>query len=71
MKLKVKGPGGVMENMIDLIGFDNLCYMLYDEPELVEEVSETADWTAQPELEDILEADRMSRQAVSKRIERC
>lgn len=40
MKLKVKGPGGVMENLIDLIGFDNLCYMLYDEPELVEEVSE-------------------------------
>ena len=40
MKLMVKGPGGVMENMIDLIGFDNLCYMLYDEPELVEEVAD-------------------------------
>ena len=43
----------------------------YRIPELVEEVCETADWTAQPKLEDILEADRMSRQAVSKRIERC
>ena len=39
MKLMVKGPGGVMENMSDRIGFDNLCYMLYDEPELGEEVA--------------------------------
>lgn len=40
MRLMIKGPGGIMENMIDLIGFDNLCYMLYDEPELVAEVAD-------------------------------
>lgn len=36
MKLMVMGPGGVLENVISLTGFDNLCYMLFDEPELVQ-----------------------------------
>ena len=35
MKMMVPGPNGVLENVIDLIGFDNLCYMLADDPELV------------------------------------
>ena len=30
MKLMNCGPGGVLENLIDLVGFDNLCMMLYD-----------------------------------------
>jgi uroporphyrinogen decarboxylase len=38
MKLMVMGPGGVLENAMELIGYDNLCYMLYDEPELAEAV---------------------------------
>lgn len=40
MKLLVMGPGGVLENLIDLMGYDNLCMMLYDEPELVKEVTD-------------------------------
>lgn len=35
MKLMVMGPGGVLENVIQLTGYENLCVMLYDEPELV------------------------------------
>lgn len=35
MKFIVYGPGGVLENIISLVGFDNLCYMLADDPELV------------------------------------
>jgi uroporphyrinogen decarboxylase len=35
MKLMVLGPNGVLENVISLTGYDNLCMMLYDEPELV------------------------------------
>ena len=35
MKFIVCGPGGVLENMIGLIGFNNLCYMIMDDPELV------------------------------------
>jgi len=35
MKFIVAGPGGVLENVIRLVGFDNLCYMLADDPELV------------------------------------
>lgn len=35
MKLIVWGPGGVLENVIALVGFDNLCYMLADDEELV------------------------------------
>lgn len=34
MKLMVMGPGGVLENVIKLTGYENLCVMLYDEPEL-------------------------------------
>jgi uroporphyrinogen decarboxylase len=28
-------PGGVLENLIDLVGYDNLCYMLVDDRSLV------------------------------------
>ncbi len=38
MKIMVLGPDGVLENVIKLIGYDNLCFMLYDEPELVKAV---------------------------------
>ena len=36
MKFIVFSPGGVLENTINLLGFDNLCYLLLDDPELVE-----------------------------------
>ena len=36
MKIMVMGPGGVLENVITLTGYDNLCFMLYEEPELVQ-----------------------------------
>ena len=35
MKFIVCGPGGVLENVIKLVGFNNLCYMIVDDPELV------------------------------------
>ena len=38
MKLMVMGPGGVIENVIKLVGYDNLCYMLFEEPELAKAV---------------------------------
>ncbi len=38
MKLMVAGPGGVLENAIALTGYDNLCMMLYEEPELVKAI---------------------------------
>ena len=38
MKLMVMGPGGVLENVIDIVGYDNLCFLLYEEPELVKEI---------------------------------
>jgi len=36
MKLAIMGPGGVLENVIALVGYTNLCYMLLDEPELLQ-----------------------------------
>ncbi len=33
-------PGGVLENLTDLVGFENLCYMLADEPDLVHAITE-------------------------------
>ena len=38
MKLMSMGPGGVLENVIQIVGYDNLCIMLYEEPELVKEI---------------------------------
>ncbi len=38
MKLCLRGPGGVLENTIAILGYDNLCYLLYDDPELVKAV---------------------------------
>ena len=38
MKLMVMGPGGVLENVITLTGYDNLCFMLYDNPELARRI---------------------------------
>ncbi len=38
MKLMVMGPGGVLENVIAIVGFDNLCMMLYDDPDLAREI---------------------------------
>jgi uroporphyrinogen decarboxylase len=34
-KLMVNGPGGVLENVISLAGYDNLCLLLADDPLLV------------------------------------
>jgi len=38
MKLMVMGPGGVLENVITLTGYDNLCFMIYENPKLAEAV---------------------------------
>ncbi len=40
MKLIAGGPGGVLENLIALTGFDNLCFMLADDYELVADIVE-------------------------------
>jgi uroporphyrinogen decarboxylase len=40
MKLIVFGPGGVLENAIALMGYETLCYLIADDPELVEAVFE-------------------------------
>ncbi len=34
MRLMVMGPGGVLENVIELVGYENLCLMLYDNEQL-------------------------------------
>ncbi len=40
MKIIVWGPGGVLENVTDLVGYDNLCFMLAEDPELVSDICE-------------------------------
>ena len=40
MKIIVNGPGGVLENAIMLVGFEGLCFMIIDEPELAKELFE-------------------------------
>jgi uroporphyrinogen decarboxylase len=38
MKLIVSGPGGVLENVTSLVGYDNMCLMLMDDPDLLKEI---------------------------------
>ena len=38
MKLIIYSPGGVLENTIALVGYDNLCMMLFDEPKLAKQI---------------------------------
>jgi uroporphyrinogen decarboxylase len=38
MKIVLHCPGGVLENVIRLCGYDNLCFMLMDDPELAKEL---------------------------------
>ena len=38
MKLLVPGPDGVLETVLSLTGYDNICYMLADDPELVTDI---------------------------------
>ncbi|MDP7161950.1 MAG: uroporphyrinogen decarboxylase family protein [Phycisphaerae bacterium] len=38
MKLIAYGPGGVLENILQLVGFENLCMMLVDDPDLASEI---------------------------------
>ncbi len=38
MKFIVWGPGGVLENVIKLVGYESLCYMLVEDPKLVDEI---------------------------------
>lgn len=38
MKLMAAGPGGLLENVISIVGYENLCYLIYDEPELVKAI---------------------------------
>ena len=40
MKLIPYGPGGVLENVISMMGYDNMCYALFDDPGLVSDVFE-------------------------------
>ena len=40
MKLMVMGPGGMLENLIKLVGYDNMCYMLYDDEALLADIVE-------------------------------
>jgi len=36
----VMGPGGVLETVMALVGYDNLCYMLYEDPVLLADIFE-------------------------------
>ena len=40
MKFMARGPCGVLENVIRLTGYDNLCFMLYDDPGLASDIFE-------------------------------
>jgi uroporphyrinogen decarboxylase len=40
MKFIVAGPGGLLENVINLVGFEQLCFMIYEDEELIKAIFE-------------------------------
>lgn len=38
MKIMLFGPGGVLENVIRLVGYDTLCFILADDPALAQDI---------------------------------
>ena len=40
MKLIVAGPGGLLENVINLVGFERLCFMILEDEELASDIFE-------------------------------
>ena len=40
MKLVVWGPGGVLENAVSLVGYERLCYLSLDDPDLMDDIFE-------------------------------
>ena len=38
MKLIACAPGGVLENIIDIVGYETLCFMSLTDPDLTEEI---------------------------------
>lgn len=40
MGIVTYGPGGVLESLIELVGFDSLCYLLADDPDFVARMSD-------------------------------
>ena len=40
MKFIISGKGGVEENIIKLVGYENLCFMQIDEPEFVQRIAD-------------------------------
>ncbi|MFC2124417.1 uroporphyrinogen decarboxylase family protein [Bacteroidota bacterium] len=38
MKLIASGPGGVLENVIELVGFERLCFMIYEDEDLAKDI---------------------------------
>ena len=50
-------PGGVLENLTDLVGFEDLCFMIADEPELVARITEAIGTRLHAFYERLLEID--------------
>jgi uroporphyrinogen decarboxylase len=44
MKFVVPGPGGLLENVIDLVGFERLCYMLCEDDVLAGKIFDAVGW---------------------------
>lgn len=38
MKLIMYGPGGVLENVVRMVGYERLCFLLVDDPQLVADI---------------------------------
>lgn len=59
MKIIAHGPNGLLENVIGIIGYDNLCMMLYDNFELAEAVTDKVGKILYHHYERCLESDKV------------
>jgi uroporphyrinogen decarboxylase len=38
LKIIISGNGGIFENVVEIVGYENLCYRLYEQPDLVRDI---------------------------------
>jgi len=57
MKLIICGPGGVLENIISLVGYDNMCFMSIDDPKLLQDICDAVGSRLTKHYEKALEYD--------------
>ncbi len=57
MKIHIMCPGGVLEDVMTLVGYENMCMMVYDDPDLLQRIFDEIGWRLVRFYENVLQYD--------------